>query len=408
MSSLFTYLFQSFGARKQVPDGSFVRQHSAHYSQDVERCPAQLAVVFGNGDKTVCDDRNINLYSHGILSRTPKREYSEMLLDPPKEEFNLPTLLVQQGDVLCLEYEVVGQERERPLKVRSIVNYPPQHGGILLLGLIAGKSYRLVKENIILAIQKVLTVNHLVVESGLLSDDKVGVDEVDLVQPVKVVISLVKDVERKRLIRNVIHSLHIMDFGFRNVNVGRYLGHDVKQRVNLDSALGLPEVSPLKQTQAEVNRGGVEGIESSMQLELPVKSFTLSEFDHMVGELLEDSVIPVGIGISNVAQLDIATPKTEMVALTLDGVNNANDLPKAVTAGKLAVHHHKKLVPARESLHVLVALVLLNDAIKGSLGQKLNELTEHIFSAIHACRGLIPAAKFGNQFKSTRAIFTCN
>lgn len=408
MSGLFTYLFQSFGTREQVPDRGLVCQYPTHHAQYVERRPAQLAVVFDNGDKTVCDDCNINLYSHGILSSTPKREHFEMLFYPPEEQFHLPTLLVQQGDILCLEREVVRQERERSPKVRSIVNYPPQFSGILLLGLIASKAYRLVKENIILAIQQILSVNHLVVEPGLLSNDKVGADKVDLVQPVKVVIPLVKDVERKRLIRNVIHRLHIMDFGLRNVNVGWYLGHNVKQRVNLDSALGLSEVSPLEQAQAEVNRGGVEGIETSMQLEFPVKPLALRKIDHVVGELLEDPVIPVGIGVSDIAQFDVATPETEMVTLILDGINEAHDFPKTVTAGKLAVHHHKELVPAREGLHILVAIVLLYDSIKDSLGQKLNELTEHIFSAIHACLGLIPAAKFGNQFKSTRAIFACN
>jgi len=282
LSGFFAYIFQPFGALEQVPDRSLVCQHPAHDSQDVERRPIQLAVVFDNGDKAVCDDRNINLYSHGILGRPPKREHSEMLFYPPKEEFHLPALLIQQGDVLSFEREVVGQERERPLKVWSIVNYPPQHGGILLFGLIAGKAYRLIIENIILAIQQVLSINHLVVESGLLSDDKVRVDDVDLIQPVKVVISLVKDVERKRLIRNVIHRLHIMDFSLRDMNVGRYLGHHVKQRVDLDSTLGLSEVSPLEQTQTEVNRRGVEGIEPSMQLKLPVESLLLSESNHMV------------------------------------------------------------------------------------------------------------------------------
>ena len=145
-----------------------------------------------------------------------------------------------------------------------------------------------------------------------------------------------------------------------------------------------------------------------MQDELPIKPLTLSEIDHVAGELLKDLVIPVGIGVSDVAQLDITTSKTEMVAFCLDGVDDADDLPKAVATGELTIHHHQKLVPARESLHVPVALVLLYDAIKGSLGQKLNELTEHILSAIHAGRGLIPAAKFGNQFKSTRTVFAYN
>ena len=138
MSGFFTYVFQSFGAFEQVPDWSLVCQHPAYHSKDVERRPVQLAVVLNDSDKTVCDDRNINLYSHGILGCAPKREHSEMLFYPPKEEFHLTTLFVLQGNVLCLEREVVGQKRERPLKAWSIVYYPPQQGRILLLGLIAG------------------------------------------------------------------------------------------------------------------------------------------------------------------------------------------------------------------------------------------------------------------------------
>lgn len=407
MFDRFAYIFQLFGAVKKCPDWGLVRQHPTYDSQDIERGPMQSAVVLDNGDKAVCDDRNVNLYSHSVFGCPPEGKHPKMLLDPPKEEFHLPTLLVQQGDILCLEREVVSQERKRPLKVRSIVNYPPQLGGILLLGLIACQAYRLVKKHVVLAVQQVLTFNLLVVESGLLSDDVERANEVDLEQPGKVKISLVKDVERKRLVRDVIHRIHIMDFGLRDINVGWYLGHHVKQRVDLDSSLGLP-VSPLEQTQTDVDSCGVEGIELSMQDELPIKPLTLSEIDHMAGELLKDLVIPVGIGVSDVAQLDITTSKTEMVAFCLDGVDDADDLPKAVATGELTLHHHQKLVSACESLHVPVALVLLYDAIKGSLGQKLNELTEHIFSAIHAGRGLISAAKFGNQFKSTRTVFAYN
>lgn len=396
MSGRFAYLFQLLGAVKQVPYRGLVRQHAAHYSEDIECGPVQLAVVLDDGDKAVCDDRNINLYSHSVFGCPPEGKHPKMLLDPPKEAFHLPTLPVQQGDVFCLECEVVSQVRERPLKVWSIVNYSPQLGGILLPGLIAGKAYRLVKKYIILAVQQVLSFSHLVVESGLLSDDKVGVDEVNLKQPCKVEVSLVEDVKRKRLIRNVIHRIHVMDFGLRNMNVGRYLGHHVKQRVDFDSAFGLPEVSPLEQAQTEVDGGGVKGIELPMQHELPINPLALGKLDHVESELLEDPVIPVGIGVSDVAQLDAPVPKTEMEALILDALDDANHLPKAVTARMLAVHHHQKLVPTRERLHVLVALVLVYDAIKCSLRQKNDELTEYVLSAAHVNRDYIPATKFGN------------
>ena len=113
LSGHFVYFFQPFGAVKQAPNRSFVCQHSTHDSEDIDRGPVQLAVVLDDGDKAVCGDRNINLYSQGVFGCPPEIRHPKMLLDTPKEESHLPALLVQQGDVLCLECEVVSQEHER-------------------------------------------------------------------------------------------------------------------------------------------------------------------------------------------------------------------------------------------------------------------------------------------------------
>lgn len=91
-----------------------------------------------------------------------------------------------------------------------------------------------------------------------------------------------------------------------------------------------------------------------------------------------------------------------MVTLVFDGTDDADHLSKAVATGKLPEHHHKKLVPASESLHVPVATVLLDYSIIYSLWQKNNELIEDMFSAIHLGLSCLQAAKLRNQFKSTR------
>ena len=74
-----------------------------------------------------------------------------------KEQLNLPSLLVQQSYITGLEYKVVGQERESSLQFRSIVDYPPESTGILLLGLIAREAYRLIKQNVIRVVQQVFS-----------------------------------------------------------------------------------------------------------------------------------------------------------------------------------------------------------------------------------------------------------
>lgn len=266
----------------------------------------------------------------------------------------------------------------------------------------------MVKQDIIRAFKQIFTVNDFVVEARLLPDNKERVDQVDPVQPGKVIIPFVKDIERIRLIWNVIHRIHIVNFRFRDMNVGRDLGNNVKKRVDLDTPLGHSEVSPFEQAHAEINGSGVERIELSTQDELPVKPLALCKVDHIVSKLLEYPVVTVGIGIGNITKLDVAYAKSEMITLIFDGINDANDFPKAITAGKLPKHHYKELVPARESLNILVSAILLYDSIKYSLWQKFNELTEKVFSAIHAVCCFIQAANMRNQFKSTRAIFDCN
>lgn len=406
MNRLVTYIWQLFRTTEEVPDWRFVCQYPANNPQDVECRPLEFAVVLYDGNQTVCDNRNIDLYPHSILGVAPKGCHAEMLFYPSEEKFHLPSLFIQQGYVTCLDCKVVGQERERSLQFRGIVNDPPERTRILLFGLIARKAYLLVKQDIIRAFKQVFAINDFVVETRLLPDDKERVDQVDTVQSGKVIIPFVKDVERIRLIWNVIHRIHIVDFRFRYMNVGRDLGHNVKQRVNLDASLGLSEVSPLEQAQAEINGCGVKRIELSTQYELPVKPLALCKVDHIIGEFLEYPVVPAGIGIGNIAKLDVAATKSEMVTLILDGINDANDFPEAITAGKLPEHHYKKLVPACESLHILVSAILLGDSIKYSLWQKFNELTEKVFSAIHAVCSFIQTANMQIQFKSTRAIFT--
>ena len=408
MNRLITYIRQLFGTIKQVSDWSLVRQHSAHNSQDIECCPLELAVVLDNSYQAVCDNRNIDLYPNSVLGVSPEGRYSEMLLYSSEEQLNLPSLLVQQSYITSLKYEVVCQERERSLQFRSIVDYPPESTGILLLGLIAREAYRLIKQNVIRVVQQVFSVHDFVVEMRLLSDDEVGVNDVDSVQSGKVIIAFVKDVECIRLIRNVIHRIHIMNFCFRDMNVGRYLSYHVKKRVNFDSSLCFSEERPLEQAKAEIYGGGVKRIELSIQDKLPVQPLALSKIDHVVGELFKYPVVPVGIGVGNIAEFDVSAAKSEMITLILDGVNNADYFPEAVAAGKLSVHHHKKLIPACEGLHILVSSVLLDDSIEDSLRQKLNELTEKVFSAIHSVLIYFWTVKLRNQFKSTRGIFAYN
>lgn len=408
MSGFFIYIINSFGGHEKISDGHFVCQYSAYHTKDIECGPAQLVVMFDDSHETVCDNRNINLYSDSVLCIAPEGRDAEMLLYPPKKKFHLPALLIQHSDVSCPEADVVSQECERSFKVGSIVNYPLQHARILLLGLIASEAYCLIKQDVIRPFQKLFTINNLILEVRLLSDDKVGADRVDCMQPCKVIISFVKDVKRIGLIRNLIHRIHIGNFCFRDMNVSRYLGYNIKQRVNFDATLVFPEVCPLEQGQAKVYRGGVERIELPMQFERPVNPFALSKIDHVVGKLFKYLAVTVHVSVGKITKFYLSSAKSEMVTLVFDRVNDARDLSETVTGSQLPISYNKQLIPAGKCLHPFISFKSFDNHIKNSLWQEVHELTEYIFANVHICLIYIQAVKMRNEFKSTRNFIACN
>ncbi len=194
---IFHTIIHGFGFDEKIPYHGLVRQEPADNSEHIEGASIELAVMLNDGNEIVCDDRNIYLYSDSILCRSPKGSDSEMLLYPPEEKFNLPSLLVQHRDILYPDIEVVSQVGERSFQIRSIVDYSPQHGWILFLGLIARKFYRLVKKYVVLAVQKLFSIYNFVLEMSLLPNDEVRFNDIYRIQPLKVIIPFVKDIERK-------------------------------------------------------------------------------------------------------------------------------------------------------------------------------------------------------------------
>ena len=393
---------------KEVTDRSLVKQGVIQYAKHVERTFSQLAIVLHNGHNTVCDNCNVYLFSHRILSVVSEGLDSETLLYPAEEKFHLPSLLVEHGHILGLEFKVVRQEGESSFQLRCVINNPAQIGGILLFGLVSGKADCLVKEHVIAIIRQLSTINDLILEAGFLADYEVGTYSGNGVQPGQIIISLVEDVECVRLVWNLIHSVHVMNICLRNMYVLRYLGDHIEKSVNLDSTFGFFETGPFIQTQAQFYCGGVKSVELSVQNELTVYPLGLGQCNHIISEFFEKPVIPVGVSIFQSTSGNDALSKIEMVTFILMGCCDADLFPEAVASGQLSEHHQQELVPARHGLSPLICIVTLYHLIEFFLWQKLHELTEYVFSAIHVCLSQFQAAMIRNQFKSFLLEFAAN
>jgi len=132
-----------FKRLKQVLDAVRGERRLAKYPHDLEHWPANFGVVLDNGNEAVGNDGDMNLYAPCILRFSPKSFDLEMLLDP-FEQLHFPPILVEQGNFLRTEIEVVCVVNETPLKFWGIVGNPSDESRVLLLVLLLGEADTLV------------------------------------------------------------------------------------------------------------------------------------------------------------------------------------------------------------------------------------------------------------------------
>ena len=157
---------------QQVSDIILDQQETPQYTHDLNNRPVQLEVVFNDTNDTVDDNCNMYLGTDGILRFSPKDFDSEMLFNPLEEQLNLPSILVQQRNILACEIEIVCIIGKSPLEVCRIVNDSPDRNGIICFIPLSCKSDRLSSENIVLPVKNVFSVFDFIVRVELLPYEK--------------------------------------------------------------------------------------------------------------------------------------------------------------------------------------------------------------------------------------------
>ena len=81
----------------------------------------------------------------------------------------------------------------------------------------------------------------------------------------------------------------------------RYLRLNIVKHIHLYPSLILAELNPLEDYQRQVDGGGVESIDMTLNLEDLVYSASSAQLNHIVGELLEDVVIRLFVSLAKIA-----------------------------------------------------------------------------------------------------------
>lgn len=377
---------------EEFSDWGFIEKRHAQDAKHIKSASIKPEVMLNNSNKAIgCNCREY-LDSDSIFGYTPERLYVQMLFNPLKEQFYLPSVFIKQGNVFCADFKIVGEVSEGPLVFNRVIADTPEQNRVFSPCLLSCKSYRLIVENIIRAFKEILALNYSILKLTSFSYYKVGADEIDCKEPCKIKIATIKNIVSILLVRNFIHRIHVMNLGLRNMKKGWNLSNNIKKCMYLNTTFGLAKTCPPEKVKAQVNRSRIKSIKSSINFKLFGNSFTLGDEYHFVGKILKYLAIPIRVRFRQIAACYQRFTETQMVRLRSMCSNYADKLSKAITARQLTVHHDQQLVPATKRLDVFVTLVLHNDSLKCFLRKKLDKLCKNIFSTVHT-------PKFNFEFK---------
>ncbi len=334
------------------------------------------------------------------FSYAPERLNVQMLLDPLKEQFHLPSVFIKQRDISRTNPKVVSEISEGSFVFHGIIADSPEQDRIFFPRSRSRKTYHLIVENVIRVFKKSLAFNNFILKFAFFSYYEVGSNEIDRKELREIKISPVKDIIGVRFVRNLVHCVHVINSGLRNMKDGRYLGNHIIEGMNLDTTFGLTKARPPEKVKTQINSSRIKSIKPPTYLKFFDDSFSLCDRYHLVGKFLKDFVVPVRVRFREIATCYHGFTESQMVRLRGMSGDNADKFSETFTARELAIHHNQQLIPATERLNIFVTSVFHHYAIKNPFEKKFSELAENIFSIVHNTRLLKPDTIC--NFKSTR------
>ena len=157
--------------------------------------------------------------------------------------------------------------------------------------------------------------------------------------------------------------------------------------MQLQGVLGRLVASPGEQRHAQIDNGGVQGIDRvrQVQSQILVAIEPARFLDQDCGEIGIDPPIAAFVGIGQGAARD-RTPNAQMIETPVLRTQAGDDVAQTLAEGQLRKRHAQKLIPARETPHPVVAAVTLHTFAKLVTRKMIHQLREQRLSQVHGDR----------------------
>ncbi len=155
--------------------------------------------------------------------------------------------------------------------------------------------------------------------------------------------------------------------------------------MQLDRRLGGTKARPRKQTQAKINRGGIQRVNGLLQLH--AKGFagveTAGAGDQSLRQIVIDAPVARAIGVGQRAMGDGGT-KAQVIELVLPRAQADFDVGQAISVSDLREGHGQELIPTREVTNPIVAVVAVDATAKLFAMNPVHDLTENRLFGAHS------------------------
>ena len=317
-----------------------------------------------NRNQQVGADRRPDLDKNCVVRVTDKGADKQVLLDPAKEHFDLPSSLIDFDDFEGGQGEVVRPQDQGVFSFGIKKSDTPENGRIILLvkvstkpkGPIASKSYFSVDG---------ATHCNIGAKVGLCSNHKISALVGESPTVSEIYVSKINYIDSAWLYGQVVENIDLVNSSLLQSEKRGYWTAKIQQCIEFNGRFCRAKVGPRKQTQAQIDDCGVQSINGLVEFEC--EGLIRVEFARSTNQALRPVCqdMPasnfVRIGQSAAAKL---RSKPHLMQKFRSGAKRRLQVPLALTKGELRKCHRKPLIIASKMYNAEVPTITIDAATK--------------------------------------------
>jgi len=343
----------------------------------------QLELLVEDRDHQIGADGDPYLSLHRIGAGAVVVLDAQVTLDPAEEQLDAPAQLVKHGHGECRNLQVVGQEDEFLACFQIDVFHSSQKHREGLAGFFESRFADMI------AAQSGESMHQIRVMPGELkirlgTSDKERSGSGDQCQSNEVHIAAIHQIERSRLEKQGVEPANVVLARSSNADASRDRPPQIDLSVHLDARLGLSKVRPRKESESQIDGGGIQRIDRVVQIQPEIFAYIEWPcFAHQaLGQILPDAPVSNFVGVCE-SRFGNRFGEAKVIECFGAGVEASGDVAQTIPRGHLGKDHAGKLLSESKMADRGCGLVSPYYAIERLAVDQVENLGENEATGIH-------------------------